>query len=93
MKISSESILASSDVFWNRFRIVGPESVSIIDSGIGSGIGSEIGSEITPESESIPDLAPESKSESKSANLSQFRNLHRNRRLGSMMLSIDSRKK
>ena len=42
-KISSELIPARSKVFWNRFRIVGPESVSGIDSGIGSRIGSDIG--------------------------------------------------
>ena len=50
MKFLSESIPASSEVFWNRFRIVGPESVSGIDSGIGSrirsGIDSGIGSGI-----------------------------------------------
>ena len=48
MKFLSESIPASSAVFWNRFRLVGPESVSGIDSGIGSriGIGSGIDSGI-----------------------------------------------
>ena len=48
MKFSSVLIPTSSEVFWNRFRIVGPESVSGIDSGVGSGIGSgiEIGTEI-----------------------------------------------
>ena len=46
MKISSESIPASSEVFWNRIRIVGPEPVSGINSGIGSEIGSDIGSGI-----------------------------------------------
>ena len=39
-----------NQAFWNRFLIVGPESVSGIDSGIDSGIiigfGIEIGSEI-----------------------------------------------
>ena len=44
MKISSESNPASSEVFWNRFREVGPESVSRIHYGIGSGVGSGIGS-------------------------------------------------
>ena len=48
MKISLESIAASPEVFWNRFRIVGPKSVPGIDSGIGSGIGSRIG-ELAPE--------------------------------------------
>ena len=45
IKISSESIPASSEVLWNRFRIVVPESVYGFDSRIGSGIGidSEIG--------------------------------------------------
>ena len=59
IEFSSESIPASSDVFWNRFLIVGPESISeissrieigsgiIVSSGIGivsgMGIGSEIG--------------------------------------------------
>ena len=39
MKFLSESIPASSAVFWNRLQIVGPESVSRIDSEISSGIG------------------------------------------------------
>ena len=43
MKFLLESIRASSVVFWNRFRIVGPESVSGIDSGIISGIGIDSG--------------------------------------------------
>ena len=43
MKFLAESIPASSAVFWNRFRIVGPESVSGIDSGIGSEIGIDSG--------------------------------------------------
>ena len=44
MKISSESIPASSEVFWNRFRIIGPKPVCGIGSEICSDIGSEIGS-------------------------------------------------
>ena len=50
MKFSSESISARSEVFWNRFRKVGSESVSGIDSGIlfvsaiGSGFGSVLAS-------------------------------------------------
>ena len=51
MKISSESIQTSSEVFWNRFRIVGSESVFRIGYGIGSGIGYEIGSKIGIDSE------------------------------------------
>ena len=35
MKFLTESIPASSAVFWNRFRIIGPGSVSGIDSGNG----------------------------------------------------------
>ena len=52
MKFLSESIPASSEAFWNRFQIVGPESFSGIGiySGIGFGIeiysGIGIGSEI-----------------------------------------------
>ena len=50
MKFLSEAIPARSAVFWNRFQIVGPESVFKIDSGIGSkidfGIDSGIDSEI-----------------------------------------------
>ena len=41
IKFLSESNPASFTVFWNRFCIVGPESVSGI--GITSGIGSGIG--------------------------------------------------
>ena len=59
----------------------------MIGTEIGSGIcfGIEIGSIIGS------GLAPESESES-IAKLSRFLNLHKNRRLGSMMLRIDSRK-
>ena len=46
MKFSSESIPASSEVFWNRFRIVVEESVSEIGYGTTSGPGIVIGSEI-----------------------------------------------
>ena len=61
IKFSSKLILVSSAIFWNWFRIVGPESVSRIDFGIGSGIGCvidfgiglRIGSESAPISETI----------------------------------------
>ena len=55
-KFSSESIPASSEVFWNRFRIAGPESVIGSDSGNGTAL------------ESGP--VPESKSASKSDSVS-----------------------
>ena len=105
MKFSSESIPASSEVFWNRFRIVGPESVSGIESGIGSGIGSRICSGIGISSKidsgisfgieigSVigSGLVPKSESES-IAKRSRFLHLHKNRRLAPMMLRIESRK-
>ena len=43
MNFSSELILVSSKDFWNRFRIVGLESVSGIGFGFGIRIGSGIG--------------------------------------------------
>ena len=45
-EVLSELILASSAVFWNRFRIVGPESVFGIGSGIDSRIGTDSGIKI-----------------------------------------------
>ena len=78
MKFLSESIPASSKVFWNRFRIVAPESVSKISSGIGSGILLWNWNWL--------------RNRNRLWNRSQFRHLQKNRRLGPMMLRIDSRK-
>ena len=62
---SSESIPASSKVFWNRFRILGPESVSGTDSKSNSA--PELVSKSVPESKSDPEteLGPKSESTSK----------------------------
>ena len=85
MKISSESIPVSSEVIWNRFQIVYPESVSRIDFGIGSGMGSKVAPELVLESapelvlESAPELVGSGIGWLRHPNWLQNRNRPRNR--------------
>ena len=89
MKFLSESIQdSSSTFFWNRLRIVSPESIyeSILESI------RELIPKSVLESESV--LESKSALESESApKRSQLRHRHKNRRLSPIILRIDNRKK